>query len=406
MEQVCREPYRLLFPLGLLYGLWGVFLWIGFGFGISQQGLTQNGLYPGTIHAFLMVGGFLASFAFGFLMTAIPRFTRSFPARRLDLLLVATPLATLPIFALSGETLFVLCPLLISFLGFMRFASQRFLKRQAIPPDSFIFIAVGIFSGFAGTLILIIARMNSDLTSNWSAFGRSLFLQAFMISLLVGVGSRLIPGLLGSAPPPGVSDVKSHLSNLNRSKALFIRLDSFFTLGLLFILSYFIESFYSLLAGRALRTVLITWIAIRHWRLMELPIIRSILARLLWLSCWLTVLGSWGTLLFPAYQLHFLHITLIGGLSLTTLLIATRVVLAHGGFNLMLESQLKTLWWIAGFIFTAALIRTAAGFFPSFYFSQLTYAAISWIIGLLIWTISLGRRIIFPAISAANEGNC
>lgn len=74
-----KDPYRIFFPLGLLSAFIGVLSWVPF-----ALGYTQN--YPGTEHPHLMIGGFLYVFALGFLMTAIPRFTETAPARFWELL--------------------------------------------------------------------------------------------------------------------------------------------------------------------------------------------------------------------------------------------------------------------------------------------------------------------------------
>jgi uncharacterized protein involved in response to NO len=58
-----EEPFRLFFPIGLLLGIVGVALWPLYYAGFATT-------YPGTMHARLMVEGFMASFIIGFLGTA------------------------------------------------------------------------------------------------------------------------------------------------------------------------------------------------------------------------------------------------------------------------------------------------------------------------------------------------
>jgi uncharacterized protein involved in response to NO len=61
------EPYRLLFPLGILIGLLGVAMWPLYYSGwISLP-------FPVPHHAHIMIQGFFGSFVFGFLGTAMPR---------------------------------------------------------------------------------------------------------------------------------------------------------------------------------------------------------------------------------------------------------------------------------------------------------------------------------------------
>src|SRR5215471_8126085 len=63
-----REPYRLFFPLGILFGLAGVAIWPLYSFGLTAT-------YSGRSHALVQTGGFLYAFIAGFLLTAVPRFT-------------------------------------------------------------------------------------------------------------------------------------------------------------------------------------------------------------------------------------------------------------------------------------------------------------------------------------------
>src|SRR6188768_3977551 len=60
------EPFRVLFPLGAAIGIFGVLLWPLFVWNLTP-------LYPGQIHARIMIEGFLASFVIGFVGTALPR---------------------------------------------------------------------------------------------------------------------------------------------------------------------------------------------------------------------------------------------------------------------------------------------------------------------------------------------
>jgi len=64
-----NEPYRILFPLGTIYLLWGMLIWL-------PQILFANS-YPVLAHRFLMLNGFSASFIAGFLMTAVPKFSQT-----------------------------------------------------------------------------------------------------------------------------------------------------------------------------------------------------------------------------------------------------------------------------------------------------------------------------------------
>jgi hypothetical protein len=209
-----------------------------------------------------------------------------------------------------------------------------------------------------------------------------------MLALVMGVGSRLIPALLGRAPLPIGLPAKSGRSIFSHNP--------FVLLGILFALSYPAEVFFSGLSGPVLRALIGAWIGLRYWQLHKLPESQTRLSKGLWFSSWFTVLGLCGSALFPAYGIHFLHLTFISGLGLMTLMVATRVVLAHGGFSLMLESRLSSLYWVSGVLAVAALARLSAGLFTNSYSSHLVAAAMLWLAGLSIWSASLGWRIFKP----------
>jgi len=84
------DPYRILFPLGILLGVMGVSIWPLYYFGITEG-------YSGRAHAFVQTDGFLYAFIAGFLLTAIPRFTGTeAPSRRIQYALaVILPLVPL-----------------------------------------------------------------------------------------------------------------------------------------------------------------------------------------------------------------------------------------------------------------------------------------------------------------------
>src|SRR5262245_66327644 len=77
------DAYRIFFPLGIALGLTGVSVWPLYYFGITDG-------YNGRTHAFVQICGFLYSFAAGFLLTAIPRFTKTeAPGRTIQYFLAA-----------------------------------------------------------------------------------------------------------------------------------------------------------------------------------------------------------------------------------------------------------------------------------------------------------------------------
>ena len=123
-------------------------------------------------------------------------------------------------------------------------------------------------------------------------------------------------------------------------------------------------------------------------------ILTSRLAFWLWISAWSLVVGLWAPVAAPAYAVHGLHISFIGGFGLMTLMIAARVTLAHGGYPAGLEVRLRAFPWIAGFALLAAFTRAAAFVDPRIYLHHLGYAAVAWVGAALLWLKAFGPRIV------------
>ena len=87
----------------------------------------------------------------------------------------------------------------------------------------------------------------------------------------------------------------------------------------------------------------------------------------------------------PETGLHALHLAFISGFGLLTLLVASRVTLAHGGYDLSIEKRSRVFKWAGGWILAAALVRASAPLTAQAYFHHLAYAAACWIIGVGIW---------------------
>ncbi|MBY0415860.1 MAG: NnrS family protein [Bdellovibrionales bacterium] len=357
------DLYRLYFPSGFILGLWGALVWV-----LYSAHLIN---YPGALHPEIMMGGFLLSFVVGFLCTAVPKFTDSFPPTKNEL--IASGVLIIALFAaqLSANFFyFRICSFsLFVFLAF--FIIRRFLQRKVNPPPPFVFIGFGVLSGLVGSLILLLSHTNG-ISSNFYNLGRIFLIQTYILSFVLGIGSRLIPSLLGFAPPP---------NQIQKS----ISIKTYFILGCIFFITYFVEVFVSALIGMLLRDFIIIFIAFVPWKILNLPKRKAIHAYGLWLSCWFLLIGHVGASFFLQYKIHFMHLFYIGGLSLMTLLVASRVTLSHGGHDMKPEIKSKTLIGLV-FIFTlAALTRFSAGLFPQLYLSHLLYASLVWIFGLLLW---------------------
>ena len=136
MKKLLNEPYRLFFPLGTLFFFIGILLWVPLIWNPSD--------YPVVAHRYLMLNGFAASFIAGFLMTAVPRFSKTFPAIPFEIFgFLLVTLGGLLVAWNNNDKLVMgvsaLQPAII-----LLFLFTRVTKRKENPPYSFIFIFVGV----------------------------------------------------------------------------------------------------------------------------------------------------------------------------------------------------------------------------------------------------------------------
>lgn len=348
------NPYRPFFFVGILAAIVGTSVWI------THAIVGSAHPYPGRFHAHLMMGLFLMSFAMGFLMTALPRMTSSFRTRRYEFAFAATSLAWLGTFGLSdpSERNFFWGILLnVGFLVF--FATRRIRYRQKNLPEFFPLVFWALLSALAGAVFFL---------SGSRVLGEHLFYLNFMLCLVLGVGMRLIPMLLGLPA--------------RNPKSAWIH----FALGALVTAAVFLEELVHPSLGTTLRAVLVTATAILGWRLLTRGARSSGLTWGLRSSALSVVAGVWGLAIYPEFRLEALHVIYVMGFSLMTLMVASRVILAHGNWGV--ENELKNIFikLAVFFVLLAGVTRVAAVFVPASYDQHLAYASASFILGLGIWS--------------------
>lgn len=345
-----KEPYRLFFPLGVLFLLCGALVWVPL--------IWTQDQYPVVLHRYLMLNGFAGCFIGGFLMTAIPRFSQTPHANLrevLTLFLVIT-LGLIPAHTESEKWVFFFSSL--TPLAIFIFLIPRFKKRKADPPPSFIFI-------FVGLLLWLISGLLS------MAFDpetyKYLHYEGAIASIILGVGSRLIPAILGHEEILQVAKAK---------KPVLI-----FVLVFLFTVSYLLPEE----SGIYLRSAVILIIGLRYWKLYRLPKVRSALTWNIWVSSWLIVLSFVLKAVWIEGMIHVSHSFFINGIVLMSLLIGTRVLQSHGPKDPSLENS-KILYVVSFFIVLAAATRVSAYLMPDHYLSHLAYSSIILCLGAIIWS--------------------
>jgi hypothetical protein len=219
-----------------------------------------------------------------------------------------------------------------------------------------------------------------------------------MLCLTLGVGGRLVTALLGWAELPLVQ-----IEGLQKkARPLSLRIAKFSVLAqaLGFLVGLLLEAWGYPFWGRSLRALVASWIAFGIWKLYRPPADRTTLAWGLWLSSWLLLAGVWIQVIVPASGVHGLHLLFIGGFGLMSILIGTRVSIAHGDHDFRLLEKSWPLRVTIALVTLAAITRASAPLSNS-YLLHLGYAAALWIAGIGVWLCFFLSKIIWHS---SNEG--
>jgi uncharacterized protein involved in response to NO len=380
-----EDPYRIFFPLGILLGIAGVLIWP-----LYQWGATKG--YSGRSHALIQTDCFLFAFIVGFLWTAIPKFTGTRPPPRAIQYFVAS-LLVIQLIAFEfqyfavGSLTFV-----VAYITFVAVIVRCFLERQHPPPETFVFVGLGLLAGM--TSAVISAGVSSGLLAlALDMVGKRLMTEGMVLLLVLGVGGFLGPRLLGFAQLPNFQNLAKLSEREKPALTVSLRRQFFTATGFLLLATVIGEYGWHLPAlawVRAAVATLVIAMNIQPWRT---PVTRSTLAWCVWTSHWLLIAALWLVVAAAKYRIDFLHVMFIGGFALLILAIGTRVVLSHGGHALTEEyrSWPIRIGMCTGII--AMLARIGAPFSPDFYFSHLAWAAEFWIAGMAIWGTYMFRRL-------------
>jgi uncharacterized protein involved in response to NO len=374
LSNLCKDPFRLCFPIAFALAIYASSLWISFVF-------FGYGPYPGQDHARIFVGGFLYLSILGFLMTAIPRFTKTDFASPKEILTLSTAiLLVLATILVDQQSLFWMA-VASGWILLIVFAVPRFLKRAENPPYTFVFVGLGVGFGLVGAILQ--ALYYSDLVSSGSLLklGQICFFDTMVLSFVIGVGGRLIPGILG------FQEIVQAQRQVYEAPKPFLKIvpTSVFVLGLLFLGSVVLEAAEFSWAGFLLRALVVSYVSFVFWQIHRKPPEVKWHGVFILLSCWFVFVSSWALVLTDSHQIAWKHLSYVGGYSLLTFLVASRVTLAHSAEGLGLERKHLPFTVIGLSVSLAAVTRVYADFTSASYLGHLGYAALCFLFGLLVW---------------------
>ena len=331
------EPYRILFPLGVFASLIGIGLWL-----LVSEGLIS--FFPRQAHANIMYFCFLWSFIAGFLMTAIPKMTGTSKANIYEMGFAVLLVLTQLVFSLGNNFPFAVIIFALQTLLLIEFIVRRFLLKKQIPFEGFLFIPFAFLQVFiAITLFFRTMGISSD--TFYLLAG-----EAFVLNLIVGLGSRLIP-VLSRVPNTFTPDVQLPGSNWRITIFLAVTLNFGFwmqALGLFYL-------------GLGVRFFVLAWVAVKNFKIFSRVTVKSFVGLGLRIGVFFMLLSYVLGLFFPAHFMSMQHLLYIGGFVLITFMVGTRVMLAHGGESLSYETDSKRLGVVALFFAFASWLRVFAG---------------------------------------------
>lgn len=381
--QLSSEPFRLMFPAGVAAGVLGVALW-------PMYALKVLPFYPGLAHARVMIGGFFGAMIIGFLGTAGPRMLG---VRHLS------PGALAGLFALwaSGVCAALVNALaladalaLVTFVTGFSLAAVRFRARDDLPPPGFAMVIVGLLSGATGTFCNLLVGLDTGWLPAphvFTALGRLLFYQAFILLPILGVAPFFFPRFGGLSNPQATSP-EARVPN----RTYLIRALIAAGCGAALVATYVVEALGGPLAGSIIRFTIAASFVL--WQIpLKYPRNVGTLGRIIQFAVLMLLAGLLLPGLFPTYRLAMLHLLFIGGFNLITLCVANWVIFAHSGIIHRARGRLRYGLWMLGLVCLALATRISADFLLDNRLSHLTYAALAWILGIGIWAWNVVPRV-------------
>lgn len=366
-----REPYRILFPLGI------VLAWVGVGkwFLLASLGV---GTFASAGHAITQVQGFLMCFAAGFLLTAIPRRTGSAPASAGLVALAAlaptvtTLAANLGAFSLSQLAWLVLVVALVTF-AVRRLRGGGGARRR--PPNAFVWIPASFLLGLVGTVLMALRALGPE----WMRVhdvGKDLLVQGLFLGLVLGVGSLVFPLITREeGPPDGTASPSDRRARL-------LHLVAALGLGGTFV----VERWLDVRAGLALRAAITAGVLLAAARLWIPPRLPGLHRWLVWLGAWCVPVGLALAAALPTYhRVAALHVLFIGGFSALALAVGVHVSVSHSDDDGPLEGRPWQVALLALLLAVSVAARLAMAYDPLRLWTWLGVSSAAFVLATLAW---------------------
>lgn len=388
-----EEPYRIFFPLGMLFAFSGIGHWLAYGMGWMKA-------YSGAVHAACQMQLYMSCFILGFLMTAIPRLSGT-PVLTWGewafVLIAVLAEGTLMVYGklIAGEIAFSVS-ILAFLLFFMKRLGMRSQNQKVAMPANFIWIPLAMLTALASGVILSLGYAGY-LGGRWVFMGRLLADQGYVLMIVLGIGTFLGPRLLGHdeiIPANEKTQPELRAQRIKKERYLYA------CVYLLLMGSFFMEVFGQVRVAYFLRASITMGVLIKNRAWPYLPRSPRAYAWPLWISFGFLGVGYWAVALMPSMKKELLHLIFLGGYSLMVFAIATMVIFSHGGKPEALSKPVYSLRGLTASIILALILRISASLVPEFYFQMLSAASMIWLLSAGYWCVE-----VLPAVRLmSNDG--
>ncbi len=381
-QQFWTDPFRAFFLLGWLISLAALAVWPLYFTGAIFR-------FPALSHTYLMIQGFFAAFALGFLWTAMPRMLEvPGPSIRWKiaglLLIAANTTLHLAGFFVAGHLVF------LAFLGMLAaFAIHRFPARRDLPPPSFLLVGLGLFCGFAGTVLVAIGEAGFGTAFSYQ-FGRLLLTQIFLFLLVMGVAAFLAPRFLGQRPRQGFPGSRTPTAQWKKQAALAGLAAAVVLVGTGFQAAGMIRTG-SLLIALSVSAYILGHVAV--WRFSSGG---NCLAMGMRIALICSMAAPWLRFAFPEARVAAAHLLLLGGFGLMTLIVGVRVTFGHSGYEHLFQTRLRPVGAMIALYLLSLATRLAGEIFPDAWTVLLFISASTLIAAHLLWGIIVIPKMLRP----------
>src|ERR1700674_5108621 len=370
-----REPYRILFPLGVLLAWAGVLHWLLLATGVIEE-------YRSIFHAFAQIEGFMTCFAVGFLFTLIPRRTSTAPPASWQVAVAVIAPVAIVISTWFEKWALSQLPWLLLLAVLIQFALSRFRSPGSglRIPNSFVWVVLALLMGVGGSILAGVGAALGEEMFWLHDIGRTIVLQGMFTGLVLGVGGMLLPVITRGVPPLAAAPSA-------RAKVLHL------IAGIAFIATFFLEPLVSVRLGFALRAAIALAVLLGSAEIWRLPSVPGLHRRFIWLAAWMLPVGYASVAAFPEYPKAGLHVVFIGCFALLALCISIHVVLSHGGAPQPLDRWPWPVAAMGALLFAALALRVLVNVDQAHVYRWLGAAAAAFLAATITWGAFLWRSL-------------